>query len=136
MNAPVIAVDGPGGAGKGTLCFSLADRLGWHMLDSGALYRVTAYAAAQRGRADADETELASIAADLDVTFVPAPGGLTRVLLAGEEITEAIRTEQCGARAWSPTGATWARWSSLPQPSRSFSRRAPRSARGDARRSC
>jgi cytidylate kinase len=99
MNAPVIAVDGPGGAGKGTLCFSLADRLGWHMLDSGALYRVTAYAAAQRGRADADETEVAPIAADLDVTFVPAPGGLTRVLLAGEDITEAIRTEQCGALA-------------------------------------
>jgi cytidylate kinase len=41
----VITVDGPGGAGKGTLCFSLAKRLGWHMLDSGALYRVTAHAA-------------------------------------------------------------------------------------------
>lgn len=99
MSVPVIAVDGPGGAGKGTLCFSLADRLGWHMLDSGALYRVTAHAAVQRSRADADEAEVAAIAAELDVAFVPAPGGLTRVVLAGEDITEAIRTEECGALA-------------------------------------
>jgi cytidylate kinase len=99
MSVTVIAVDGPGGAGKGTLCFSLADRLGWHMLDSGALYRVTAYAAAQRGLAGADEKEIAAVAADLDVAFVPAPGGLTRVMLGGEDITDAIRTEECGALA-------------------------------------
>lgn len=99
MNVPVIAVDGPGGAGKGTLCFSLAERLGWHMLDSGALYRVTAHAAAQRGLADATDKDVAPIAADLDVAFVPAAGGLTRVVLAGEDITEAIRTEDCGALA-------------------------------------
>lgn len=99
MSIPVIAVDGPGGAGKGTLCFSLAEQLGWHMLDSGALYRVTAYAAAQRDLAGADETEVAPIAADLDVVFVPAAGGMTRVVLAGADITEAIRTEDCGALA-------------------------------------
>jgi len=99
MSVPVIAVDGPGGAGKGTLCFSLADSLGWHMLDSGALYRVTAHAAAQRGLADAGAGEVAAIAAHLDVAFVPAPGGLTRVMLCGDDITEAIRTEECGALA-------------------------------------
>ena len=85
MSVPVITVDGPGGAGKGTLCFSLARYLGWRLLDSGALYRVVAHAAA--------------LAAGLDVDFQPAAEGLTRVLLKGEDISAAIRTEACGAAA-------------------------------------
>lgn len=99
MNVPVIAVDGPGGAGKGTLCYSLAQRLGWHMLDSGALYRVTAHAAVQCGLVEAAAGQVAAIAARLDVAFLPAAGGLTRVVLAGRDITDAIRTEDCGALA-------------------------------------
>ncbi len=99
MSVPVIAVDGPGGAGKGTLCFSLADHLGWHMLDSGALYRVTALAAERAGVLDGSEEDIAAVAADLDLVFEPAAEGMTRVLLEGEDITAEIRTESCGARA-------------------------------------
>jgi len=99
LNVPVIAVDGPGGAGKGTLCFSLATQLRWHMLDSGALYRVTAQAASDAGLDFADEGALVSIAEGLDVEFLPAAEGLTRVVLAGRDITDAIRTETCGNKA-------------------------------------
>lgn len=96
---PVITVDGPGGAGKGTLCFSLAQRLGWHMLDSGALYRVTALAAQRTGADTDDEACVAPVAAALEVRFIPAADGLTRVVLAGDDITAAIRTEECGVLA-------------------------------------
>lgn len=99
MTIPVITVDGPGGAGKGTLSYSLARKLGWHMLDSGALYRVTAEASLRAGVAMDDEQVVAQIAQSLDVNFVPAPAGLTKVLLGDTDITTAIRTEVCGAAA-------------------------------------
>lgn len=99
MTIPVITVDGPGGAGKGTLSYSLARALGWHMLDSGALYRVTALAALDSGADLADEAALAAIAGSLDVSFRPAAEGLTRVELAGRDISSDIRTESCGAAA-------------------------------------
>ena len=99
MTTPVITVDGPGGAGKGTLTYSLASKLGWHMLDSGALYRVTAQAAILDSISLDDEDALATIAADLDVRFEPAPDGLTQVILRGVDITRDIRTEECGAVA-------------------------------------
>ncbi|MFK7829268.1 MAG: (d)CMP kinase [Congregibacter sp.] len=99
MSAPVITVDGPGGAGKGTLCFSLASTLGWRMLDSGALYRVVAHAALSRKLAFDDELALATIAGSLNVSFLPAAGGLTRVVLDGDDISLQIRTEACGAAA-------------------------------------
>ena len=99
MTTPVITVDGPGGAGKGTLTYSLASKLGWHMLDSGALYRVTAQAAILDAVSLDDENALATIAADLDVRFEPAPDGLTQVILRGVDITRDIRTEECGAVA-------------------------------------
>ena len=99
MTTPVITVDGPGGAGKGTLTYSLASKLGWHMLDSGALYRVTAQAAILDAISLDDEDALATIAADLDVRFEPAPHGLTQVILRGVDITRDIRTEECGAVA-------------------------------------
>jgi cytidylate kinase len=99
VSVPIITVDGPGGARKGTLCFSLAERLAWHMLDSGALYRVTAHAAGLAGADIDDEDAVAAVAADLDVSFQPAAAGLTRVVLAQADITDAIRTESCGALA-------------------------------------
>jgi cytidylate kinase len=99
LSVPVITVDGPGGAGKGTLSYSLARRLGWHMLDSGAIYRVTAYAALEAGVDCGDAAALAELAARLRLEFRPAAEGLTEVLLDGVDISAAIRREDCGAVA-------------------------------------
>ncbi|NHA14516.1 (d)CMP kinase [Thioalkalivibrio sp. XN279] len=93
-SAPVLAVDGPGGAGKGTLCRVVAERLGWHLLDSGALYRLVAAAAARAGTGLDDEAGLAGLARDLPVRFA---GG--KVWLGDEDVSEEIRTEDCGNRA-------------------------------------
>lgn len=98
--APVIAVDGPGGSGKGTVTQMLARQLGWHLLDSGALYRLTALAATRQNVSLDDEAELVRVAASLDVAFEPTPEGEpVKVILAGEDVTSAIRTETCGNNA-------------------------------------
>ncbi len=95
QNVPVITLDGPSGTGKGTICHMLAEHLGWHFLDSGAIYRVLAYAARKRG-IEAGETEkLTALAHALDLRFVV--GGV--VLLDDEDISDAIRTERCGQEA-------------------------------------
>lgn len=99
--APVIAIDGPSGSGKGTVCSRLARQLGWHLLDSGALYRLLALAAGRHGIGLGNETALETLAANLDVQFVAAQEGLhgQRILLEGEEVGDELRTEQAGAGA-------------------------------------
>lgn len=90
--APVITVDGPSGVGKGTLCQQLADRLGWHFLDSGAIYRVLALAALHHQCPLDDEEALVPLAAHLDVQFEPQQGYI-KVILEGEDVSTAIRTQ-------------------------------------------
>jgi cytidylate kinase len=99
MSAPVITVDGPGGAGKGTLCQLLARRLGWHLLDSGALYRVTAEACRRAAIPLEDEARVAGLAAELDLRFRPAADGSVAVELAGEDVSRVIRSEETGRGA-------------------------------------
>ncbi|MBU5376875.1 MAG: (d)CMP kinase [Pantoea sp.] len=90
--APVITVDGPSGAGKGTLCKAMAEALQWHLLDSGAIYRVLALAALHHHVDIEAEEALVPLAAHLDVRFVSQEGEL-RVILEGEEVTGEIRTQ-------------------------------------------
>lgn len=97
--APVIAVDGPGGTGKGTLCLRLAETLGWHLLDSGAIYRVLAHAALARGLGLEDDAVLAAVARTLNLDFLPGGAEGIRVVLDGGDVTRAIRTEAAGNAA-------------------------------------
>lgn len=94
--AEVIAIDGPGGSGKGTLSRLLADHLGWHLLDSGALYRVLALAATRHSVQFDNESGLATLASHLDVSFEQESG---KVILEGDNVTKTIRTEECGVDA-------------------------------------
>lgn len=96
---PVIAIDGPSGSGKGTVARRVANELGWHLLDSGAVYRVTAVAAAKSDTELDDETALASLAAALDLRFEVAPDGAERIVLDGEDVTAEVRDERTGERA-------------------------------------
>lgn len=95
---PVLTIDGPSGSGKGTLAQQMAEKLGWHYLDSGAIYRVLAQAALKHQIDLTDETALASIAGQLDVQFV-LKDGLLQVVLEGEDVSLLIRSEQAGNAA-------------------------------------
>ena len=89
----IITVDGPSGAGKGTLCYALAEKLGFALLDSGAIYRVTALAALKRNADLTNETALADLARHLDIQFVPKNGEVN-VLLGGMDVSHLIRTQE------------------------------------------
>jgi len=88
----IVAVDGPAGAGKSTASRRLAERLGFAMVDTGAIYRSVALAAGRRGIAWDDDARLGALLPNLDIRFEPRPGGGQRVLLDGEDVSEAIRT--------------------------------------------
>ncbi|MDH3373645.1 MAG: (d)CMP kinase [Gammaproteobacteria bacterium] len=96
---PVIAIDGPSGSGKGTIARQVANELGWHLLDSGALYRLVALAAERDGIAFDDVEALAELAAGLDIRFGSDEFGEEQIWLGGRDVTLKIRTEEAGSGA-------------------------------------
>lgn len=96
---PVITIDGPSGAGKGSVAAIIAEKLGWNLLDSGAIYRLLALSAIKKN-IDFENSELLTEEAKrLNVEFVPQKGSEIRILLDGEDVTGEIRTEKCGNTA-------------------------------------
>ena len=98
INIPVLTIDGPSGSGKGTVAQLIAKDLGWHYLDSGALYRVLAKACTKHGIELSDETSVSTLAKNLDVVFLFKNGEL-EVLLEGQNVSTLIRSEQTGNAA-------------------------------------
>lgn len=96
---PVITLDGPSGTGKGTLCHMLAKHLHWNMLDSGAIYRVLAYAARKNKIELYDVVHLTELAHCLDLRFESSEENDSQAILNNEDISSAIRSEQCGQDA-------------------------------------
>ena len=96
--APVITIDGPSGSGKGTLCQKLAEKFNWHLLDSGAIYRVLALAALHHNVELENEDAVSLLAGHLDVVFKPTAEGV-RVFLEGEDVSRDLRTEETGNAA-------------------------------------
>ena len=94
QNVPILTIDGPSGSGKGTIAAVVAEKLGWHYLDSGALYRLTALAADRKGISMEDEAALAQVAKELEVRFSDG-----KTYLAGEEVGKLIRSEAVGSGA-------------------------------------
>lgn len=98
-SVPVIAIDGPSGSGKGTIAHRVAARMGFHVLDSGALYRLLGAAAQRHAVAIDNEAGLEVLAAHLDVQFITDAQGEARILLEGEDVSNEIRTEEAGRAA-------------------------------------
>ena len=100
MQIPVLTIDGPSGSGKGTISRRVADALGWHMLDSGALYRAVGFAASMDGLDLSDADAVTRCAETTKISFRDLQdGGETRVIVNGHDATQEIRTETCGAAA-------------------------------------
>lgn len=95
---PVVAIDGPSGSGKGTICQMLAKHLGFHLLDSGALYRIAALAALQHKMDLSDEQAVANLASTLKIEFLPQPNGM-QIRLDGADVSSQIRKEEVGMGA-------------------------------------
>jgi len=107
---PVVTIDGPSGAGKGTVSRKLAERLGWHLLDSGALYRLVALAGIRGGLAADDQASHVRLASALEPQFGLRDDGTERIMLDGQDVTAALRSEETGAgasrvAAWPPLRA-------------------------------
>ena len=96
---PVLTIDGPSGSGKGTIARRIAESLGWHLLDSGALYRLVALDAENRGVSHDDAEALAQLASDLDVRFTSGSVGAEQIILCGSDVTDAVRSERAGIGA-------------------------------------
>lgn len=98
-NIPVITIDGPSGTGKGTVARLLAEELGWHLLDSGALYRLLSVSALDRGISLDDEPRLQALAPAMNIRFEIGTNGGERIVLDGREVTDRVRAETTGADA-------------------------------------
>ena len=97
---PVLTIDGPSGVGKGTISLKMAQRLDWHYLDSGALYRIVGYGSGQKGIAQDDVAALAAYAESLDVQFEVEPGAeLAHVILENQKLDQELRSEEAGNMA-------------------------------------
>jgi cytidylate kinase len=99
VEVPILTIDGPSGSGKGTISRRVADQLGWRLLDSGALYRLVAFAGLKQGTSADDEAAFAGIATHLNVIFGVGAQGEEQIWLNGAEVSGAIRTEQAGEGA-------------------------------------
>jgi cytidylate kinase len=99
LDVPVIAIDGPSGSGKGTIARRVAEALGFHLLDSGALYRLTAIAAKKNGVELSDAESVARIARSLNIRFDSYDDGSERIWLGDEDVTREVRKESTGAGA-------------------------------------
>ncbi|MDH5611824.1 MAG: (d)CMP kinase [Gammaproteobacteria bacterium] len=96
-NIPVLTLDGPSGVGKGTVCLLVAKKLGWHILDSGSLYRLLALSAGDNTDLD-NVSQLADLARDMQIEYVTS-GDALGIYLRGENVSEVIRTEATGVLA-------------------------------------
>jgi cytidylate kinase len=97
---PVLTIDGPSGSGKGTIARTVAEALGWHLLDSGALYRAVGFAASMEGLDLSDADAITRCAQETKISFrAAADGGDTHVFVNGMDATLELRTETCGAAA-------------------------------------
>ncbi len=95
FDIPIVTIDGPSGVGKGTVSLRVAKLTGWHILDSGSLYRLTALRVQRSGIDIENTSQLIDIAKNLDVDYQPGEAGL-KILLGGEDVSDAIRSEQIG----------------------------------------